>query len=667
MAKSPSISIFENDLSTYVDTTTTSIPAIVGFATKGEFFKAKKVFGLRDFEATFGKAPLQDPWTYLTVRRAFNQTGQLLFVRVGDEAQAAKSLREASSSQIIPNTFAYASISLSITPSFVVEEGQGFTLTVANFDGMGNEVIQINIIDDLGFAESQSVTSIMLAEALNTYFQTNSYDYLRSYRNNLNSDVVIETTGDIYPERELTIANAATAGFEEFTIYLPSLANVSNPKNVIIEKENEEVGEVGFNFSISAKEFGTHGDEINVVKDSRLSSIDGSVIHRVTVWFYGNQVEQFDNLSVVPEDSNFFARVISAEPENGGSKLISFVQWNEEEEFWTTDVSGFTPTPDSLEETLGFVEGSQIFINGTYKLAAGNNGITDSPANLFIQALSVDGDLGNTDEFIYDYLATPAIQNPAVVSAAIQLAESSEKQDFIYLVDPEFGQNAENVIKWHNGQLNDSVQLASEYAATYWPWLRDTNPTTGDVIWVPPSVFMIEKMLFVDKNFGPWFAPAGEKRGILSARGYQFNPSKSVRDQLYGDQNAVNPIAFFSGKGLVVFGQKTTLRRLSAKNRLSVRRMLNTVKKQMKSVLDSILFDPNIPATVNEARNRLNNILERVRQNGGIDKYSVVFDPDPALAQQNILRGIVTVVPFGTVENIELFINTQQVGSEITG
>jgi len=668
MAKSPSISIFENDLSAYVDTTTASIPAIVGFSTKGEFFKAKKVFGLKDFEANFGKAPAEDPWTYLTVKRAFNQTGQILFMRVGNTATALKSEEDILSQQEVTGTSAYASLNIIFATSSVsIVADQGFTLTVTDWNGTLDETIQINFETDLGLTAGSTVTRTAFAEALNSFFANDvSYStYLRSYVNSITGNVVIETTGTIFAGRTVAISNEPTIGDEEFSVYF--IGGSVSLGTAVVEKANDQIGSIGFNVTVEAKQFGTHGNSISVVKDSRVSAVDQSVIHRISVFSYGIQVEQFDNVSLDPTSATFFARVINADPDNGGSSYISFPDWNSEEEAWAIDTATFIVVEDSEEDILGFASGDQILINGSYMLSGGNDGIIDNPASLFITALSSNGDLGNTDEFTFDYLATPAIQNSAVVDAAIQLAENGDKQDFIYIADPEFGYTSDQVIKWHNGQLGEAQALNSEFVATYWPWLKDTHPTTGEVIWVPPSVFMVEKFLFVDKSFGPWFAPAGEKRGILSARGYQFNPSKSVRDQLYGDQNAVNPITFFSGKGLIVFGQKTTLRTLSAKNRLSVRRMLNSLKKQMKTVLDSILFDPNIPATVNEARNRLNNILERVRQNGGIDKFSVFFDPDPALAQQNILKGIVTIVPFGTVENIELYINTQQVGSEITG
>ena len=53
----------------------------------------------------------------------------------------------------------------------------------------------------------------------------------------------------------------------------------------------------------------------------------------------------------------------------------------------------------------------------------------------------------------------------------------------------------------------------TNYAATYYPWIRINDSENNRLVWVPPSVEVMGAYAFNDRVGQPWFAPAGFNRG----------------------------------------------------------------------------------------------------------------------------------------------------------
>jgi len=85
MANSPSITLTERDNSAYAVTTSSTVLAIVGYATKGPINTVTRVTSRSDFLEKFGPPSSSSPYASLAAYRAFTQTNQILFYRVGDD------------------------------------------------------------------------------------------------------------------------------------------------------------------------------------------------------------------------------------------------------------------------------------------------------------------------------------------------------------------------------------------------------------------------------------------------------------------------------------------------------------------------------------------------------------------------------------------------------
>lgn len=271
------------------------------------------------------------------------------------------------------------------------------------------------------------------------------------------------------------------------------------------------------------------------------------------------------------------------------------------------------------------------------------------------------GLLSNTDYYDINMLLTPGIimsKHGTVAAEARQLAE--DRQDTFYVMDSD-------VINASITQVKDTVSgLDSNYTATYYPWVRITNPAKNVPVWVPPSVVIPGVLAFTDANAAPWYAPAGLNRGgLTSVSDTYYNLSQASRDKLY-DECRVNPIANFPSSGVVVWGQKTLQARASALDRVNVRRMLIEVKKYIASATRFLVFEQNTEDTRRRFLNIVNPYLADVQTKQGLYLFKVIMDGSnntPDMIDRNIMYGQLFLQPTRTAEFILLDFNIQPTGA----
>jgi len=268
--------------------------------------------------------------------------------------------------------------------------------------------------------------------------------------------------------------------------------------------------------------------------------------------------------------------------------------------------------------------------------------------------------ISNPDEFDINLLATPGVihrLHPAVTNHAISKTEA--RADALFIMD--------------SAAYTDSVQtvvdtikaLDTNYVATYYPWVKIVNASTGRPVWVPPSVVLPGVISYTDRVAHEWFAPAGLNRGglttVLEAK---TRLTHAERDELY--EGRVNPIASFPGQGVVVFGQKTLQSKPSALDRINVRRLLITVRKFIASASRYLVFEQNTQALRNRFLNIVNPYLEQVQSNSGLSAFRVVMDDSnntPDVVDRNQLVGQIFVQPTRTAEFIVLDFIVQPTGA----
>jgi phage tail sheath protein FI len=281
------------------------------------------------------------------------------------------------------------------------------------------------------------------------------------------------------------------------------------------------------------------------------------------------------------------------------------------------------------------------------------------------QAISA---LSNADEFDFNLVVAPGINYDDHSYVATSIVDVCERRgDAFYIMDIAPNQTA------GAAAIQNVVDLAGEfdtnYAASYYPWVKISESNSNKIMTVPPSVVMMGVYASNDKVAAEWFAPAGLNRGgIATAISVADRLSHTERDTLY--EGRINPIAAFPGQGVVAWGQKTLQRQPSALDRINVRRLLIALKKFIASSSRYLVFEQNVSTTRQRFLNIVNPYLESVQQRSGIYSFKVVMDDSnntPDIVDRGILYGQIFIQPTRTAEFIVLDFNVLPTGATFPG
>jgi len=310
---------------------------------------------------------------------------------------------------------------------------------------------------------------------------------------------------------------------------------------------------------------------------------------------------------------------------------------------------------DGAAPNLPKFGGTNISATNTYGFDCSTS---TSPGTLSYQrALNL---LSNTEQFDINMLVTPGIiesLHPIVTSAAREMV--TQRQDTFYVFD------SVGLTDNITTAVNTIQPIDSNYSATYYPWVRISDPSKNKPIWVPPSVVVPAALVFNDSVQAPWYAPAGLNRGSLNMVSETYRVLRtSERDQLYSAR--INPIASYPNEGISIWGQKTLQAQPSALDRVNVRRMLITVKKFIASATRFLVFEQNTVQTRERFLAIVNPYLEDVQRRQGLTAFRVIMDASnntSDLIDQNILYGQLFLQPTRTAEFIILDFNIQPTGA----
>jgi hypothetical protein len=215
----------------------------------------------------------------------------------------------------------------------------------------------------------------------------------------------------------------------------------------------------------------------------------------------------------------------------------------------------------------------------------------------------------------------------------------------------------------------DERDMDNSFAAAYFPDVVINNPDSGEAVTVPPSVVVLGAMALNDRLGHPWFAPAGVTRGALSTTvRTKIALSKSNLDSLY--DAGINPLTPPSaGQAVTVWGQKTLQAGESALNRVNVRRLLIEIRRQVREIAQTIIFEPNRATTLARFTAAVTPRLQRIQALAGLERFRVVIDSSTTTQQDvenNTIRGKIFVQPTKTIEFVSLdFVVSNNGGEQV--
>jgi hypothetical protein len=315
---------------------------------------------------------------------------------------------------------------------------------------------------------------------------------------------------------------------------------------------------------------------------------------------------------------------------------------------------------------VGGFNGTNIFDIQKYRLTnvaaarevadSGQGGTLGPTVASYKKAIDV---ISNKTEADIQLLAVPGIRAPTITNYAISAVEN--RFDAMYIMDLEQKDenNAEITGSSTIVNLTNTVSafrsrgLDSSFVATYFP---DVNIFDGTTIRrTAPSVAVLGAFALNDSVAYPWFAPAGFVRGAMATvSSLSSDLTDADADTLYAV--SINPILARRGS-IVVFGQKTLQRAVTALDRVNVRRLLISMRRTVRQISNGFLFEPNNSDTLDNFRARVTSALSNIQQQRGVDRFTVVIDTSTttqADIENNTIRGQIYLKPTRSVEFISL-------------
>jgi hypothetical protein len=305
---------------------------------------------------------------------------------------------------------------------------------------------------------------------------------------------------------------------------------------------------------------------------------------------------------------------------------------------------------------------------------------------MVVQALraAIDTNTAIRDEDnFFNLMATP--NYPELQANMITLNADRGETGFIIGDTPlRLSENATAIQAWATNAAgatstgDEGLVTRSTYMGLFYP-AGLTNDLSGNEVVVPASHMMIRTLLRNDSIAYPWFAPAGVRRGVidnalsigyLDAQTGEFQATRTrigIRDALY--TNFINPLVFFTGNGLLNYGNKSSFNSQSALDRINVARLVAYVRRQLTLAARPFVFEPNDSLTRQQIQSVIQTLLVDLVAKRGIYDYLVVCDESnntPARIDRNELYVDVAIEPVKAAEFIYIPVRILNTG-ELSG
>jgi phage tail sheath protein FI len=202
---------------------------------------------------------------------------------------------------------------------------------------------------------------------------------------------------------------------------------------------------------------------------------------------------------------------------------------------------------------------------------------------------------------------------------------------------------------------------------------------SGASVVVPASHMILRTFLRNDQIAYPWLAAAGTRRGTIdnatnigfidSVTG-EFQVVKNrvgIRDVLYSNQ--INPLAFFTGVGLLNYGNKNSKDTQSALDRTNVARLVAYIRERLQVVARPFIFEPNDALTRTQLSGVVQTLFVDLVAKRGLYDYLVVCDSTnntPARIDRNELWVDIAIEPVKAAEFIYIpvrILNTGEIAA----
>ena len=252
------------------------------------------------------------------------------------------------------------------------------------------------------------------------------------------------------------------------------------------------------------------------------------------------------------------------------------------------------------------------------------------------------------------------------------------KEEAMVIADTPADKTPEQVAQWGL----TSARQRSNAAAYYYPWCLMSNIDGRNVLGAPSGT-ALKTITYSDTVAYVWTAPAGVSRGLVSgvsAVGYytgtpgtattfvEVSLNEGQRDNLYEYDKNINPIVFFPGRGLLVWGQKTSASAASALDRINVVRLVMYLRRALRKGSLPFVFQPNDQITRDNLKAAADSIMSDILAKRGLTDFASYCDESnntPDRIDRNEIYLDVAIKPTKAAEFVYIPIRVVNTGAEI--
>lgn len=609
---SPSVEVREIDLTTVIPAVATSIGAYAGPFTWGPVEEIRTITTEDELVNTFGRPNNDNYLSFFSAANFLSYSSNLKVVRVVANTTAKNAVANGTAVLIKNETDYIANYS----------DGQGTVgVWAAKYPGTLGNSIKVSLCDGPGYytqlAETATGTAgsstVTVATDVTTKIVAGDWLSFGSDTTKYQVASLTFTTSTTITLTSTLKTNVTAAAITRYWEYYDSFQ-----------------GAPGTSAYVAGK--GSANDELHVVvvdKTGLISGTPGLVLERFPFVSKASDAKNDDG------SSNYYKNVI-----NSKSKWI----------WWMDHPTGGTDW-GSTALTVSGGSFDMLTVPATVTLTGGVDGTITSADEIRGYDL-----FKNSDSVDINLVITGASAQATVIDVISNLVE--KRKDCVAFVSPELadvldnvGQEVADIKTWRNTLPSSSYVVADS------GWKYQYDKYNDTFRWLPLNPDIAGLCAKIDSEAYPWYSPAGYVKGqVKNVIKLAWNPgSKAQRDELYNV--GVNPVVNFSGRGTVLFGDKTLLSKPSAFDRINVRRLFITLEKAIATAAQYTLFELNDEFTRAQFKAAADGYLSQIKGARGVYDFLVVCDETnntPDVIDSNSFVGDIYIKPTRSINFIQL-------------
>jgi phage tail sheath protein FI len=253
-------------------------------------------------------------------------------------------------------------------------------------------------------------------------------------------------------------------------------------------------------------------------------------------------------------------------------------------------------------------------------------------------------------------------------------------QEAVVIADTPCNKTPDQTAQW----ALTSERVSNESVAYYYPWCLTSNLDGRNVLGAPSGT-ALRTIAYSDQQAYIWVAAAGVQRGVVTGVGKvgyvtgtlgtatTFNESNlngGQRDTLYQYFTSINPITFFPGRGILIWGQRTSAPAASDMSHLNVSRLVSYLRRVLRKGGMPFVFEPNDQITRDNLKAAADGLLHDVLTKRGLYDFATKCDESnntPTRIDNSELWLDIAIKPVIAAEFIYIPIKLVATGASLTG